>query len=61
MRVGAQGIGQYEGVAAVILGTGRRVAIAKAVQLLWVDGEYGETMFEESFHDGAVWDLDGRS
>ncbi|HEV2273255.1 MAG TPA: hypothetical protein VGR96_03775, partial [Acidobacteriaceae bacterium] len=46
VRIGAQGVGQHEGVAAVVLGSGRRVAIAEAVQLFGVDREDAEAVFD---------------
>ena len=52
MHVGAQRIGQQESAAAVVLGGGRRVAVAEPVQLLGVDGEHGKAMFHERLHYG---------
>jgi len=37
--VGAQRVGEHEGVAAVILGAGHGVAVAKAIELLGIEGE----------------------
>ena len=58
--VGAQRIGQHEGIAAVILGAGWGVAIAESVHLLGVDGEHRKTVLEQSLHHGPARNFDGR-
>jgi len=58
VQVGAQGIGQDKGVAAIILGAGRRITIAKAVQLLGIDGKHCEALLHQRFHDGPARHLD---
>src|ERR1700732_5025824 len=51
--------GQHETIAAIVLGSRRRVAIPKSVQLLGVDRKHGETVFQQSLDDGAARKLDG--
>ena len=50
MLIRAHGIRQQVGVATVVLGSGHCVSIAKSVQLLGIDREYGEAALEERFH-----------
>lgn len=57
--IGAQGVAEHAGVAAVVLGAGRREPIAKAVELLGIDGMNREAAFHQRFDDGTVRDLDG--
>jgi hypothetical protein len=59
MEVGSQGIGQDEGVAAVVLGTAHRMAVAESVDLFRVDGEDGDAALEKSFNDCPMGFFDG--
>src|SRR5579859_2296774 len=59
MQVGAERVGQHEGVAAVVLATGRRIAIAETIELLGIDGEHHETMLHQSLDHGAPRNFDG--
>ena len=58
-KVGAQRVGQDEGIAGVVLGASREVAVAEAVQLLGVEREDVEAMLGESFDDSPTRYLDG--
>ena len=57
--IGPQGIGENEGVAAIVLGAGDGMAIAEAIELLGVEREHGEAAFEQDVDDGAAGHLDG--
>ena len=59
MAVGAQGIAEDMGVAAVVLGAGDGETIAKAVELLGVDTVNGETPLQQGIDDRPMRDLDG--
>ena len=59
--VGSQGIGQRPGVAAVVLGAGRRPSVAEAVELLRVDGVEREAAFHHGLDNGSVRNFDGNS
>jgi len=57
--VGTERVGEDEGVAPIIFGSGRAVPIAEAVELFGVDGEDLETVGEERLDEGAAGALDG--
>jgi hypothetical protein len=59
VEVGAEGVGEDVGVAAVILGAGEGVAVAEAVELLGVDGEDAALALEEEFDERAVGGFEG--
>lgn len=61
VEVSAQGVGKDEGVEAVVLGAGHRVAVAEAVELLGVDGEDLDGGVLEGFDNRAMGDLDSDS
>src|SRR5438270_3500708 len=44
---------QNQRIACVILGTCQRKAVAKAVNLLRIDGKYGKAVVEESFDEST--------
>ena len=58
-RVRPQRVGQHVRVAAVVFGAGGREAVPEAVELLRVDGMDAEASLQQTFHHGAVRDLDG--
>ena len=49
--ISAQRIGSHVGVAAVILGAGDRVAIAKTIKLFRIDREHSAVMLKERFDE----------
>src|SRR5204863_5640829 len=57
--IGAQRIGQHQGVQGIVLGPGYGVAVAKTIQLFRVDGEYGQVVFDQGFHHGPLRYFDG--
>jgi hypothetical protein len=59
MEVGAEGVGEDEGIATVILGARRGVTVTEAVSLLGVDGEDGVAVFEEHVDERMVGALQG--
>ena len=59
MTIGAQGRGEDQGVPAVVLGAGRREAVAEAVELLGVDREDGDPAIHQRLNHRAVRRLDG--
>ena len=61
MEVGSQGIGQDEGVAAVVLGTAHRMAVSESVDLFRVDGEDGDSALEKGLDDCPMGFFDGDS
>ena len=56
--IGPERRGQRLCVAAVVLGARRREAVAKAVELPWIDGVDLEAAIEERLDDGAMRNLD---
>ena len=54
LAVAAQGTGQGASVAAVVLGAGRREAVAEAVELLRIDGVNREAALHHGFHHGSM-------
>ena len=56
---GPQRIGEHLGIAAVILGAGRRETITEAIELLRIDGVDVEATLKQRFDDGAMRNLDG--
>jgi hypothetical protein len=58
VAIGVQGVGQHEGVSSIILGTGNRMSIAEAVELLRRDEENGEATFDQSLDQRPAWHLD---
>jgi hypothetical protein len=58
MPVGAQRVGQYVSVAAVVLGAGDGEPIAKAVELLGVDRIDSEAALQQSFDQRPARRLD---
>ncbi len=59
MTVGPQGVAQHKSVAAVVLGAGHGEAVAKAVELLGIDGKGGEAVLVQAIDHGAARHLDG--
>ena len=59
VHIGAQRVSQNVRIAAVVLGSSRRIAVAEPVQLLGVDGKHGKTVLQKCFHDGPARALDG--
>ena len=57
--VGAQGVGQHEGIEAVVLVAGRAVAAAQVLDLVGVDHDHGDSGVEQGVHHGAVGAFDG--
>src|SRR3979411_1506429 len=57
--VGAQGVGQHEGVESVVLVAGRAVAAAQVLELVGADHHHGDTGGEQRVDDGAVGTFDG--
>src|SRR2546426_810250 len=57
--VGAQRVGQDETVPPVVLGSRGAVAVAKAIELLGIDGEHVEAALEQGLHDGPARHFDG--
>jgi hypothetical protein len=57
--VGSKGVRQNEGVAAVVLGSGGGMSVTEAIELLGVDGEYGDAAFKQGLHDGSTRCFDG--
>lgn len=57
--IGSQGVGKDEGVAPVILGPGDRVPVAKAIELLGIEREHMNAVFEQGIDDGAARHFDG--
>lgn len=55
VAVGSERIGQNEGISAVVLGAGGSVTVSESVDLLWIDGEDGDTTFEKGLDHGTVW------
>src|SRR3546814_11003912 len=56
LRIGAQGAGQHLGVPTVILGAGRREAVAEAVELLGIDGVQAQAPRHQAFtHRSKRW------
>src|SRR5713101_2651383 len=59
VRIGAQGGGHDQAVAAVILGAGHRVAVAKAVHLLGIEDPDGEAALDQRLDHRPMRHLDG--
>ena len=59
--VRAQCIGQGEGVTAVVLGTGRRMAVPETVELFRIERMDGEAALHHRLDHGSVWNLDGNT
>ena len=57
--VGAKRVGQHACIAAVVLGTGRREAVAEAIELLRVDRVDREPLVHQALDHRSVRDLDG--
>jgi len=57
--VGAEGVGEDEGVEAVVLVAGRTVAGAEVLELVGADDDDGQAILEERFDDRAVGTFDG--
>src|SRR6202043_2447540 len=58
MAIGAQRMAEHESVAAVVLGAGETEAIAKAVELLGIDGKHRKAVFQQRLDHGAARRLD---
>lgn len=58
VAVGLQRRGQDQGVAPIVLRLRRREAIAKAIELLVIDGEDPDAAVHQRFHHGAMRRLD---
>ena len=56
--VGEQGVGADAGVAAVVLGAGRAVAVAEAVELLGIEVKGGKALLEQGLDHRPVADLE---
>ena len=54
MAVFSEGIGQDEGVAAVVFGAAQGISVAESVDLLRINGKDGDTLLDKGFDDGAV-------
>jgi len=59
VAVASQAIAEHMGIAAVVLGAGRREAVAEAVELLRVERMDREAALHHGLHHGPVRDLDG--
>ena len=59
--IGSKRGGQSFCIPAVVLGARRREPVAKAVELLWIDGVDLEPAIEERLDDGAVRSLNCKS
>lgn len=59
LQVGAEGIGQDEGVEPVVLSPGQAVAVAETIELFGVDGEDLVASTVQCLDDGSMWNLDG--
>ena len=59
--IGSQRIGENEGVASVILGPGDGVPVAKAIELLGIQREHMNAVFEQRLDDSAARHFDGDS
>ena len=59
--VGAQGVGQYQGVETVVLLARREIAVAEAVQLSGAYRVHVEAAFLQALHHRSVRGLDGDS
>ena len=59
VAVGSQRIAERTGIAAVVLGAGRREAVPEPVQLLRVERMDREAPFHQGLHHGPMRDLDG--
>jgi len=57
--VGAEGVGEDEGVEAVVLVAGRAVAGAQVLELVGADDDDGQAGLEEALHDRTVGPFDG--
>ena len=57
--VGAQGVGEHEGVEPVVLVPGRFVAAAQVLDLVPGDHDHRDTDLEQRGDDRAVWALGG--
>src|SRR5579863_2414901 len=57
--VGAQSAGQHQRVAAIIFRAGRKIAIAKPIQLFGIQGKHRETAFQQRFHQRSTRHFDG--
>ena len=57
--VGAQGVGEHEGVEPVVLVAGRAVAAAQVLDLVRGDHHHGQPGVEQGVDDGAVGAFDG--
>ena len=60
-EVGTEGIGKHEGIPAVVLGAGRGVPVAEAVELLGVQREDGKASLKQSIDERMEWRLDGHA
>jgi hypothetical protein len=56
--IGAQCVTEHEGVAAVVFGAGHAMAVAKAIELLGIDGVEVKPMLDQGFHYRATRNLD---
>ena len=59
VAVGSEGIGQHEGIAAIILGPGHGAPVSEAIELLGVDVVDMSPAFHEGFDHSPTWDFDG--
>ena len=59
VTVGTERVGEHAGVATVVLGPGRREAVAKAVELLRIDRVKNKAPVCKALDDGAVRNLNG--
>jgi hypothetical protein len=57
--IGAQGISCNKGIPAIVFCSRNRVPVAEAIQLLWIDREYGVVMFQQRFYHRSAWNFDG--
>jgi hypothetical protein len=57
--VSTQGVREDEGIAAVVLGAGDRVPVAKAIELLGIEREHMNAAFEQGVDDGSAGHFDG--
>lgn len=57
--IGAQGIRCNQGIPAIVFCSRNRMPVAEAIQLLWIDREYGIVMFQQGLYDRSVWNFDG--
>ena len=58
MAVGVQRMAEHQSVAAVVLGAGETEAVAKAVELLGIDGKHRKAVLQQRLDHGAARRLD---